>query len=119
MPLATVGTILALPPVFGHDPASEDHSGFKAPPDAVPSNACNVTCVFLSLSGRPTAQMIAVFAATPLEEIEVKNPGSCPDVTAALASIASAGEVAVSTFHCIISLPPLLTTRPTPSDPLK
>ena len=53
----------------------------------------------------------------PFDEIVVKNPGSCePPNPGDTFTLVSAAFGDVSTFHTFTALPPLLTTRPIPSD---
>src|SRR5580704_2946627 len=66
--------------------------------------------------------MTAEPAVVPFEETLVKKPGNCPveidgEVKAESGTKAVVGEV--WTFHTLILLPPLETTRPTPSVPSK
>src|SRR5579863_2612310 len=111
--------MLALPPVFGQLPAGAEYNSGSVPLEAVAANAYSVS-VGGEVLGRPTAQMIALFARREFEEITVKNPGSCSEAAIAelLASAASCGEGEVSTRQ-VCSAPALVTTRPTPSAPTK
>ena len=77
--------------------------------------------------GRPVAHMMAVPAWVPFDETVVKVPGSWPLGTGAAApspTKATVGEVCIiqtviwALFEAVV-LPPLLTTRPTPSGPVK
>jgi hypothetical protein len=73
----------------------------------------------LVVVGRDTAQMTAVPAWVPFDETEVKKPGFCPLVMAgSVLSLTrvTLGEVWI--FQTMALFPALLTTRPTPSDPL-
>jgi hypothetical protein len=87
-PFATTGTIFALPPVCGQDPASfGPKSSWYVPlpsdPENAPENAERLTPGEVLDRGRETAQMIGVFvqapnAPLPLQETAVKKPASCP-----------------------------------------
>src|SRR5450631_2165715 len=73
--------MLALPPVLGQLPATPAHSCGKTPAEGVALNAYSVTwkeehAGWLH-AARPTAQMMAVFGTVPLDDTEVKKPGSC------------------------------------------
>jgi hypothetical protein len=116
LPLATVGTMLALEWGPGQEPATDEKIGV-VPPEAL--KAYSVTLAGAAvLVGRPTAQMIADPADVPFDEIVVKKPPSWPD--AMLANDFSSCSAGVAgTFHTLMLLPPLLTTRRTPSDPIK
>src|ERR1035438_5703844 len=74
-PLATTGTRFAFPPIFGHAPARCLNKTFTVvfflPPSGL--NAKRLKVAFPS--GRDNAQIIGL--AVPLDEIVVKNPGSC------------------------------------------
>jgi hypothetical protein len=117
LPLATVGTMLALELPRGQEPATDEKIGV-VPPEA--SKAYSVTLAGAAvLVGRPTAQMIADPADVRFDEIVVKKPPSWPDAMLGndFSSCSCAGFA--GTFHTLMLLPPLLTTRRTPSDPIK
>src|SRR5271166_3805552 len=64
--------------------------------------------------------MMALPPAAPLDETDVKNPGSCPEMIVAVASGASVGgKVDICTRHVLRVEPWLVTTRFTPSEPTK
>src|SRR5580692_8348139 len=65
--------------------------------------------------------MTAEFAVVPFVETDVKNPGSwAPPATAPeVAPFCRCTSVPPETFHMTALLPPLETTRPNPSLPVK
>jgi hypothetical protein len=77
-PLATTGTILALPPVFGHDPAGAEKScvSFLDPVEGIAAKAKRVTANGLLPVpvGHPTAHIMALPAAVPLDETWWRDP---------------------------------------------
>jgi hypothetical protein len=119
----TTGTILALPPVFGQNPAAAEKSCLSCvdPLEGIAAKAKRLTAVGLAPApvGRPTAHMMALPAVVPLDETDVKNPGSCPEPIDAVASCVSVGEADICTCHVRKVEPWLVTTRLTPSDPSK
>jgi hypothetical protein len=69
----------------------------------------------LVLIGLDTAQMMIVPVVVPFDEIEVKNPGSCPEeiagIVASLTRV-TLGEVWICQMTTLLL--PLVTTRPMP-----
>jgi hypothetical protein len=67
--------------------------------------------------------MMAESAVVPFDETLVKKPGSCPpdaiEGEVKAGSITKLVEVVVWTLNKLMLLPPLVTTRPMPSEPLK
>lgn len=112
-PFATTGTRFALPPRFGHAPAVLANIcfiGFLASG----LNASNRSGADGLFAGRASAQIIGL--EVPFEEIEVKNPGSCPppiETDVLFNCNDTPGDV--STLHTPMTFPPLLTTLAKPS----
>src|SRR5216684_5851307 len=102
LPFATTGTLLALPPVFGHVPAvpSNNLVSVLLPPGGFAEKAKSDMLAGLEFSGRDTAHMIPLFEWS--DETLVKNPGSCPLPNEGdVASFTSVTDGEVSTFHTL------------------
>src|SRR5580704_2922015 len=101
-----------LPPVFGHLPEWAD---IKVPARRASKAKSETLCCAVP-SGRLTAQITADMSSSPLDEIDVKKPGSwLPPTPADEPNWVRLGWLPAFTFQITTLSPPLVTTRPVPS----